>query len=168
MFDSKQFREHILKPALSMIKHYSDEAEELLMFTCAVESNGGKYVKQVKGPACGVFQMEPLTHDDIWRNYIARKPALTYPLGYNLGINQVPLPDRMIYDLDYAAAMARIHYLRVKEALPAKDDVDAIWAYYKKYYNTPLGKATKAKSIEKYYKFVGNPKDPIVELKTVK
>lgn len=168
MFDSKQFKEHILMPSLSMIKYYSEDAEELLMFTCAAESNGGQYLKQIKGPACGVFQMEPATHDDIWRNYIQHRAALTYPLGYNLGINQIPLPERMIYDLTYATIMARIHYLRVKEALPDRNDVEAIWAYYKKYYNTPLGKATKVKTIDKYYKFVGHPDTPIVTMKEVK
>lgn len=154
MIDIKQFRENILSPSLSIIKHYSNDAEELLVFTCAAESNGGTYVKQVGGPACGIFQMEPATHHDIWVNYIRTRNELTYPIGYCLGINQIPLPERMIYDMAYATVMARIHYLRAPGKLPNKDDVEGMWEYYKKYYNTPLGKAKKAATIKKYEAFI--------------
>jgi len=157
MFDLAQFREYIIKPSTSIIKEYSEDAEELLVFTCAVESLGGKYLKQVGGPACGIYQMEPFTHDDLWRNYIKHRTRLTYPLGYNMCINQIPLPQRLVYDLAYATVMARIHYLRVPEALPNKDDVDAMWDYYKTYYNTSKGKATKAKSLKKYKDFTTSP-----------
>lgn len=61
--DKKQLRElitHILKK----YDLHSDNAVELLMLTCVVESNLGHYIKQVDGsPALGIFQCEPNTYD---------------------------------------------------------------------------------------------------------
>jgi hypothetical protein len=66
----------------------------------------------------------------------------------------MPLPERMIYDLQYATAMARLHYRRVKAPIPDHKNIDAVWEYYKKYYNTPLGKAEKEQSIKHYQKYL--------------
>jgi hypothetical protein len=61
----------------------------------------------------------------------------------------------MIYDLRYATAMARIFYSRFKEPLPKIDDVDNIWWYYKKFWNTDKGAAIKEHSINLYEGFKG-------------
>lgn len=143
MIDNKQLRELIIKPALSKLQMYSTNAEEILVFTCATESLGGKYLKQVNGPALGIYQMEPNTYTDIWENYIKNRGALLNMLTLNFDVGRIPLPERMVYDLRFATAMARLHYARAKEPLPSAENVDAIWKYYKKYYNTPLGKAKK-------------------------
>lgn len=155
MIKHEQVRELIIKPVLDLIRQYSEDAIELLMFTCAVESNGGSYIHQVKGPALGIYQMEPATHNDIWQSFFKKRTDIQHVLCLNLGINTYPNPERMIYDLFYATAMARIHYLRVNEPLPSKDDIDAIWDYYKAFYNTPKGKAQKTKSINIYKEFIG-------------
>ena len=47
-----------------------------------------------------------------------------------------------------------IHYLRVAEKIPVAGDLDAMWDYYKKYYNTSAGKANKEHSIKKYQEFI--------------
>lgn len=154
MIKLSQFREHILVPTLSALQLYSTDAEELLVFTMATESNGGYLLAQVKGPALGVFQMEPNTYTDIWQNYIKNRSALLSLIAINFEAPRIPLPERMVYDLKYATVMARIHYLRVKEDLPKAGDLDAMWDYYKKYYNTPLGKAKKEKAIEDYNRYV--------------
>ena len=62
MIDNKQLRELIIGPSLDALQMYSKEAEEILVFTCASESLGGTYLKQVKGPALGIYQMEPATY----------------------------------------------------------------------------------------------------------
>lgn len=156
MFNITQFREEILVPALSQLQLYSKDAEELLVFTCAAESNGGTYIRQIKGPALGIFQCEPATHEDLWRNFILRKNQYVSILSLNFNIARIPEPSTLIYDLKYAAAICRLHYFRFKEPLPNKDDIDAIWEYYKKYYNTEKGKATKSKSISAYKSFIQN------------
>jgi hypothetical protein len=154
MIDVKQFKEFIITPALSMLQKYSDDAVELLLFTCAAESNGGTYVHQVGGPALGIYQMEPATHQDIWVNYIYGSGSLSSIINLNFNVNGKIDAGRMIYDLQYATIMARLHYSRFPEPLPDRNDVNAIFDYYKKYFNTPKGKATKAESIKKYKAFV--------------
>lgn len=154
MIDNKQLRELIIKPALDGLQMYSIEAEEILVFTCACESLGGTYLKQIKGPALGIYQMEPTTYTDIWQNYIKNQGGLVNLLTLNFSCHNMPLPERMIYDLKFATVMARLHYRRRKEPLPKATDIDAIWEYYKKYYNTPLGKAEKEASIKHYQKFL--------------
>src|SRR5690606_25580496 len=153
MINSKQLRELIIKPALDALQLYSSSAEELLVFTCATESLGGHFLHQVKGPALGIYQMEPATYNDLWQRFISRNSRLTTLLAMHFNCPLIPPEERLIYDLRFATAMSRIHYLRVPEKLPQANDIDAIWAYYKKYYNTHLGKGTKTKSIEHYQNF---------------
>jgi len=149
-----QLKQDIITPTLSILQAYSDDAMELLIFTCAVESNGGEYVKQINGPALGIYQMEPATHSDIWSNYIRRNVRLQQIIGLNFNCPTVPNTDRLVYDLRYATMMARLNYMRFPEALPDRNDHEALFEYYKKYYNTEFGKATKAESIKKYKAFI--------------
>lgn len=154
MLDVTQFRELIIKPALDDLLLYSKDAEELLLFTCAVESDGGTYLQQKKGPALGIYQMEPETYNDLWHNYLYKKSNLLVCLVTNFNISMMPSEDRLIYDLRYATAMCRIHYARVQQDLPSSDNLSHIWDYYKKYYNSPRGAAEKNESIRKYLSFV--------------
>lgn len=158
MFDHRQFRDLVIKPILGKLNLYSFDIEELLIFTMANESNGGTYLRQCKGPALGVYQMEPNTHFDIWQNYIRLNLKLGMALAYHLNAHQSNDYERLITDLSYATVMARIHYLRVKAPVPNKEDTPAIYAYYKQYYNTPAGKANQQNSIAKYESFLlGGP-----------
>ena len=164
MIDFKQFREHVVVQTLKDLEDYcipySESAVDLLMMTCAHESKGGKYIKQVQGPALGVYQMEPSTHEDIWKNYLEYNRRLELGVkGFN------PLrwlrPECLIASLAYATAMARVHYYRVSEPLPVLPPIETcidkkhqeglyLWQlaeYAKKHYNTVAGKATP----EKYY-----------------
>jgi hypothetical protein len=125
-----------------------------LVFTCACESLGGTYLKQVKGPALGIYQMEPATYTDIWQNFIKNQGSIVNMLSLNFNVVSMPMPERMVYDLQYATAMSRLHYRRVKAPLPDNKNVEAIWEYYKKYYNTVLGKAEKETSIKHYLKYL--------------
>ena len=140
MLDVKQFREVVIRPALKLIKLWSPEAEELLLGTALQESRL-TYLKQLgSGPAVGVFQMEPNTHNDIWKNYLSYKPDLA-KLVSNLAHRVTA--QSLATDLLYAAAMTRIHYLRIPARLPAEGDWDGQACYWKKYYNTYLGAGTE-------------------------
>jgi hypothetical protein len=150
MINMSQLREHIIVPSLSKLRLYSKDAEELLVFTCAVETNGGEFLHQVGGPALGIYQCEPATYHDMWRNYIMARHDITMKLSMNFRVTGWPDENLLVTDLAYATAMARIHYLRVPEPLPSGGDVEGMWKYYKQHYNTPLGSSTKSKSIEAY------------------
>lgn len=154
MLDCSQFRSLIVEPVLSKLRVYSKNAEELLVFTCATESLGGTLLHQVKGPALGIYQMEPHTYTDIWSNYIRARNQLATLMALHFGCNKIPEIERMIYDLHFATAMARIHYLRTESNIPDAKDIDGLWDYYKKYYNTEKGKAKKEDAIKKYQDFI--------------
>jgi hypothetical protein len=134
---------------------YSKAAVELMVFTCAAESNGGTYLKQIKGPAVGIYQMEPATYNDIWARFIRKRGDIGLLLSSQFDVFKLPDETRMIYDLNFATAMARIHYARVPLSLPEAGDDEAIWEYYKKYYNTPAGKAQREECLKKYYDYIG-------------
>jgi len=143
---------------------YSEAAIELLIMTIAHESKGGYYLEQVRGPAVGVVQIEPDTAEDIWINYLNRKPAIAdkilqfipntkfeseqYPAYENKFLWQLRV------NLAYQVALARVHYWRVPEALPDERDIKGLAQYYKKYYNTYQGSADPERVIEDYYNYV--------------
>jgi hypothetical protein len=156
MFNISQFRELIIKSTLNDLKMYSENAEELLVFTCAAESMGGTYLTQVNGSALGIYQMMPETYNDIWENYIKGKTGLNMLVLSNFNLYFMPPEEVMIYDLRFATLMARIFYERIKEPLPDKNDINSIWEYYKKYYNTDKGAAQKEDSISNYLSFLKN------------
>ena len=149
--NATQLREQIVSPTLHTLGLWSPAAEDLILGTCAVESRMGHYLVQVGGPALGICQMEPVTHDDIWENYLAYKHRLA-DVVESLVVQ--PVARALVFDLRYAVAMCRVHYLRCPEALPKHGDVNGYGAYWKKYYNTPLGKGSVQKFVDAYHKYV--------------
>lgn len=154
-FNAKQFREKIkavltyLDPAIP----YSDEAVELLMLTAAQESQLGTYLKQVKGPARGVFQIEPTTEIDMWRTLatdhfkLLRKKIseLRSPMELKDATN-------MELNLGYQIAMARFYYFRIPASLPSPEP-EELAKYWKRFYNTYLGKGTVEEAVKNYDRF---------------
>lgn len=150
MIDPGQFTACVIRPGLESIGMYSPAGAQLLLGTACAESQLGSYLVQVGGPALGVFQMEPATHDDIWRNYIRFRMDLQLqvrrlipPLS-SLAPGQPPSTDLLVTDLRYAAAMARLVYRRSPLPLPPAGDWDGMAAMWKRDYNTTAGKGTIA------------------------
>lgn len=85
------------------------------MGTAAQESRLS-YLHQIGGgPALGLWQMEPTTHDDIWVNWLAGKDQLqTYLMHLCRVARDQALPhppaDTVLFNLRYGAAMCRVHY----------------------------------------------------------
>ena len=123
---------------------------DLLLETCAVESDFGKYDRQIGGgPARGIFQMEPSTAVDIVNNYVSYRRKLIDVVG---GCNYEGDVINLLDDRT-AIIMACIHYLRVKAPVPSTRLGRA--RYWKKYYNTDLGKGTVEKYMEKASLYIG-------------
>ena len=141
--DVRELRVHVIRPALVMMCAWSISAEDLLIGTCCQESGMGKYLHQVGGPALGIYQMEPRTHDDIWKNLIERK-------NYDYMAQYSNDPNRLVYDLRYATIMTRLHYMRFPEPLPSSTDIEGLAGYWKKYYNTDLGHGTVEQFLDNY------------------
>jgi hypothetical protein len=144
MIHPQDLRELVIRPTLKAIGLWSAAAENLLIGTWYQESSiaGMTRLKQVSGPALGGYQTEPPTHKDNWDNFL-RFPkqiglrdaimSLVPPAGFSIGGNV--LDTELVWNLPYATAMARIKYYRVKEALPAADDMQGLAEYWDKHYN---------------------------------
>src|SRR5882757_814136 len=74
--DPDAFARTSIRPSLITINLWSAAAEQLLLGTAIHESEGFRFRKQRNGPALGVFQMEPFTHNDIWNTYLSYHPTL--------------------------------------------------------------------------------------------
>ena len=109
---------------------------------------GNMIVQEDGGPALGIWQMEPATHDDVWKNFLAFHSQLaTAVRGWAvLPIVNPPQADQLPGNLYYACAMARVQYYRSPDPLPAVGDVDGQAAYYLRVYNAG-GKATVAEFV---------------------
>ena len=155
MFDNTQFRLTLLRPSLVAINLYSEDAEELLIATMAQETLGGSFLAQVSGPALGIYQMEPQTYGDHWAHFIGNDIPLMKNILNACQYMQIPPAQHLVWNLRLATIMTRVHYLRVRSPLPNKDDLDAIWTYYKNYYNSSKGAATQDAFVKNYNRFVG-------------
>jgi hypothetical protein len=132
----------VIRPSLITIALWSPAAEQLLLGTAIHESQGFRLRKQNNGPALGIFQMEPYTHDDIWKTYLRYHSTLSAQIASLLSNPKANKLHELEFNDKYAAAMARIKYARSKAPLPAVNDIRGMAAYWKRYYNTYLGKGT--------------------------
>lgn len=119
----------------------------MIIETACVESNCGEYIKQLKGPACSIFQIEPRTAKDIINNFIS-KNELRLENFTKLYNKNLTLEQNLCTNLMFAIFMCRMFYLRIKEPVPSTVELRA--KYWKKYYNTEKGKGT----VERYIKAV--------------
>lgn len=144
--NKKQLTELVIIPTLQEIPQgYSAEAVLAIQMIIAHESDGGEYIAQNPGPALGVVQMEPETHDStwehgdsIWVNALSMG-IITHQQKIS-GIH--PKPERLIYDLRYCVFMSRQRLFMFTEKLPGSAEDMA--RYLKKYWNAG-GKATATK-----------------------
>jgi hypothetical protein len=117
------------------------EAVELLLGTCAQESAFGTYIRQLGGgPALGVFQMERITFQDL-QDRFGRKFLIIQEFEFNDLIKLRP-----------STIMARIKYYSCPGIIPVTLIGQA--AYWKRWYNTPLGAGKVEEYLANYRKFV--------------
>jgi hypothetical protein len=175
--DAKQLLELIITPTHKYMggNYQSDSSDLLSLCTAAIESDCGHFVKQVNGPALGIWQMEPDTSEDVWVNCDALKKSnfidkITHLIPTSCLFDNYELA--LIDSPKYACAMARLKYSMDSNPLPKvtgnrKEDERAFYYYYKRVYNTELGKSTfnkwqvkmeKHKVFEVFYKLRGYSK----------
>lgn len=140
----------LITDVLTRIGMYSSSATELLMGTCAVESNFCKYDRQLgAGPARGWWQIEPNTMYDIWNNYIRYRQSLQSTLWSEFSMSG-PNLDRLQHDPEYSIVLARLKYRRSSLPLPDTKDIVGLAKVWKQVYNTSKGKGRVEDFIEKY------------------
>lgn len=181
MISNTQFRQCIIQPVLSDLSAYgigaARNAEEILVATMAHETLGCKYIIQQgnsgifwKG-GLGPFQMEAATHDNVVSRYfpednvdgkVGNTPIVKGHLPIKkskvtsiFNFNNYPEGIEMVYNFRYATLMARLNYWLKPGSLPQYDDINGIWSYYKSFWNTEKGSATKDDFLKNYYEFIG-------------
>lgn len=143
--DPVQLRDFVIIPALNDIGLHSDVAVNLMLGTAATESQCGTWLRQVNGPALGIYQMEPTTFNDLWWRF----PQELYIYRGTID------PYRLQWDLRAATIFSRIKYYLDKRPLPNNDKVE-IARYWKAVYNTDIGKGSTAKFLEDVERWVRN------------
>ena len=159
--DPTQFLRLIIRPTLTQLGLGGVAAEKLLLGTALHESFGLRYIKQLNGPALGIYQMEPATYNDLRKSLVKSKHyaviiGFTPKVGWTNSAGGLPPPEYLCVNNEWATVMARMFYYRVKAPLPDHNDIDALAAYYKKYWNTAAGKAKPADFIVALEPHLGN------------
>lgn len=144
----------VIIPTLKEIpKGISAEAVLAVTMIIAHESTRGNFLKQIGGgPALGIIQMEPRTHnstwkfgDSIWKN------------AYNMEIiskddfdnKRHPLPGRLIYDLRYNVFMARQNIFMDRDT-PLPKTPHQMSDYLKSWWNSAGGEAKSNSYLRDY------------------
>lgn len=142
---------HVIRPTLGYLQGQdaatidSDGAAELLLGTAAQESklraldqaSAGDDV--TLGPAYGLWQIEPATHDDLWATFLSGRPALAARVRALCAAHPSPAT-QLATNLAYACAIARLVYFRSPVRLAPAGDIAGHAAVWKRVYNTPAGK----------------------------
>lgn len=120
---------------------------DLLMLTAQIESDLGHYYRQVKGPAVGVFQIEPTTEKSIWNDYLKYRKPLAKKIESlrtktKIGSNELE------WNIAYSSALAHVLY-RWRGVNPDTMTTAEMLEAYKKAFNTTKGKSTLHKSLKK-------------------
>ena len=142
-------RRWAIAPTLTSMGCWSPAAEVLMVGTAIVESVL-KYLHQIGGPAPGLWQMEPATHDYIVENWLEYRPYRWTAKAL------APFdPNRLLTDLEYMCAMARLLHYRRLEPLPEAEDIESLAEYWKAHFNTKLGKAIPVKFVRQNMNHAG-------------
>lgn len=132
----------IAEEVLYRLNAYSDDALVLVMRTGAAES-GYRALrgKGDKNPAVGFWQVEPATAIDVWDNFVLYRPFYRQVL-YSLGYDDSNPEFSILSNIALQVAFCRLQYLRDPEQIPDWTDINKQAQYWKRIYNTELGRGT--------------------------
>jgi hypothetical protein len=158
--DAKQLRDYIVRPTLELLNlPHIDSAERLIMGTGAQESAGFKYIHQLgKGPALGLWQMEPATFNDLWKRFVVSsryERKIGIHIEFLVADSGTSLEEQLIWNLRFACAMCRVHYYARKFSFTGRETVVDLAHIWKKHYNTIEGKGTAEEFIKNWNRYLG-------------
>ena len=136
----KEIKE-IISWTLHELDMHSEDAVELIYRTGMAETKYRHLIQMGGGPAVGFFQCEPATMRDIIDNYASYRPSIMTKL-YALGYDEKDAEMRMMGSIPLQVAFCRLKYRRDKHPIPSWDDIEGQAKYWKRVYNTELGKGT--------------------------
>ncbi|MFT8918071.1 MAG: hypothetical protein ABF887_00620 [Gluconobacter oxydans] len=151
--DPGQVKRFIVVPTLTaMGSQYASLSAINLVLGIAMAESRLRYIRQLTddgfGPARGLCQMEPATHDDCWSNWLnfPQQAQVAAVIRGFIG-NLAPSADLMIGNAPYDFAMARIKCWRDRGMLPDWNDAAGMSAFHKRVYNTAGGAADAAANV---------------------
>ena len=131
----------IIDWTLHELNMHSDDAVKLVYRTGMAETKYKHLIQMGGGPAIGFFQCEPATMRDIIDNYATYRPEIMSKL-WALGYDDKDAEMRLMGSIPLQVAFCRLKYRRDKHAIPSSDHMEAQASYWKRVYNTELGKGT--------------------------
>ena len=154
-----QFRDEIVAPVLWRLGMWSADAESLMMATAVHESEGLRYVRQRGGgPAMGFFQVEPMTARDVIGRYFRDKVNLRRRFENAVMWREEwhdRIAERLLNDMAFNCAVARMVYWQTPEVLPPGNDVLGMAKYWKAHYQKGEGVRGIADFIADHERFIG-------------
>lgn len=152
--DPGHFRAKIVEPALGALGLPGSEAAIRLVCGTAAQESGLRFLMQDKGPALGLFQIEPATWSDIVANFFPGHSDIAAKVAAMLTSSWRPI-DELACNPRFGAAVCRIVYFRAPDPLPDAGDLDGQARYWKRFYNTAGGAGTVAEYVSNYRRTFG-------------
>lgn len=140
-----QFKREIVTPVVMSLNLPGDPIARIQLHVGIplVESGLRDLRQQNGGPALGLCQMEPATHDDLWQTFLEARPALSQVIrGYlpaRFSISGGSASAALTESLAYSVAMSCARFYRSSTPLPLRGDAVAQCQAWKAGYNTGLG-----------------------------
>lgn len=148
-------RDYVIRPVLDLLPFSNAATAERLLLGTAAQESRFRYLKQLgKGPALGLWQMEPITFRDLWDRFSVR-----YSLDRFLVVTEERPQLQLTWNLRFAAVMCRVHYFARPFTMPETASAEDLGLIWKGHYNTRLGKGKVSEFVENYRRFV----EPIYE-----
>ncbi len=160
MIPPSQWLKHVVRPTLEHLAVVEAgigglASEQLMMGTVIAESGLSALAQIGGGPALSMFQIEPATFKDIYYRYLQKpgKEALQIAIK-ELQVDAFGPLAQLAGNRFFACGIARIRFWMVPAKLPNLDDLEAMGAYYKKWYNTAGGAGDADRWVDLYRQFV--------------
>jgi len=141
-------KKHIIAPALVAIGAYSDDRLDMVFVTGAAETLYQDIRQHNNGIAVSWFQIERITHDDLYRFLSANKKQYILDGLIKLTHGRIHFKELEANPF-YAAACCAIRYMYEPSPLPKAGQRMRQAEYWKRFYNSAKGKGTEGGFLEK-------------------
>ncbi|RYY75707.1 MAG: hypothetical protein EOO52_10030 [Gammaproteobacteria bacterium] len=132
----EDLRELVIRPILISLGEWSCSIENLLLGTAAQESQLGFKMQSCQDNQRGLYRISPLTHIEVWDQYLVKDPELASNLR-GLASQQQFLKSphaELITNLGYATGIAWMIYRRHQPVLSENADPQELAKYWVDYY----------------------------------
>lgn len=162
----RQVRDFIVRPVLAHLALPGGLAAEQLVMGTAAQESRFEYIDQLEpkgvparpGPALGLWQMERATLNDMMDRFLQASSPARQDLRARVVSLISPMPndsfEQLAGNLWLGAALCRVLYYSRPFRLTEGATPEQLAAWWKKYYNTPLGQGTPEEFLGNYRRLV--------------